>query len=117
MNLLTETSQMLTLLAVFAIGLAFYRWPNARSKWMLSAFILLMAGSIVRELALFVWGNGYGSGAAVWPAAAEHLSAAGRIMKIIAAMIFIREVTKEKHGEAIWTTVLVLTALSAALWR
>lgn len=117
MNLLTETSQMLTLLAMFAIGLAFYRWPHARSKWMLSAFILLMLGSITRELALYMWGNGYGHGAPVWPDAAEHVSAAGRMMKIVAAMIFIREVTKEKNGEAIWIIVFVVTLVGAFMWR
>ena len=117
MNLLIETSQMLTLLALFAIGLAFYRWPHARSKWMLSAFILLMAGSITREVALFIWGNGYGHGWPVWPEAAQNVSALGRLMKIVAAMIFIREVTKERNGESVWLGILAVTLFIALVWR
>lgn len=115
MILLTETSQMMTIMATAAVLLAMLRWRTAGNRMLLLAFVMVMLGSIVREVALMLYGTGYGSYG--WPAEAKALSAFGRILKMLASCLFVREATKERYGEWMWSVFALLAFVGALLWR
>ena len=109
MNLVHNTSELLALLCAAGVVVSALRWRAAVHKDILVAFILYLAGTLIREGGVYVFG------ATTWPPEALDVAALGRLVQIAGALLFVRAAMKRPCGEWGWMLVFVAAAIGAAL--
>ena len=110
-ELLQNTSQALEFIVGLALLAAVWRFRRApaNSRDFLLAFVVFLAGSLLREIVVR-----YG-GASAWQDAHVMWSAAARGVQIAGAMLYVRATFHDRCGEWSWIAALAGTIVYAAL--
>lgn len=106
---LINASQVLAFLSIAGLVTCLWRLPRSEHPAHLLAFALMLAGTLLREIAVYVYG------AEVWGAGALFLSAVARDVQIVGAILFVRAVTLPRCGEWVWMGVAVAALLFAGV--
>jgi len=109
MGYMQNASELLALLCAVGIAASLLRWRRAARKDFLLAFIVFLAGTLMREWVVYIYG------ARGWPALAVDLSAAARLVQISGAALFVRASLREACGEWGWVAVLAAAAAGAVM--
>lgn len=104
-----NTSELLALLCIAGIIACAMRWRTANRRDFLLAFCLFLAGTLIRELVVYVYGI------AAWPSDALSWSGFGRVVQIGGGALFVRAALKHACGEWGWILVFAVAAGFAAL--
>lgn len=107
--ILHNTSELLALLCGAGIAACAFRWRTANRRDFLLAFGVFLAGTLIREGVVYVFG------ATGWPAEALAWSAAGRVVQIVGGALFVRASLRHACGEWGWMLVFAAAAFVAGL--
>lgn len=106
---LLNASQMLAFLSFAGLMVCLWRLPRSQHPSHLAAFAFMLAGTLLREVAIYVWG------AEVWGVLPLVVSGAARDIQIVGALLFVRAVTLPRCGEWVWIGVGIASAIFASL--
>lgn len=106
---LINASQVLAFLSVAGLLTCLIRLPRAAHPAHLIAFSLMLAGTLIREVAIHFWG------AEVWGILPILVSATARDLQILGAILFVRAITIDRCGEWVWIGVAVASLIFAAV--
>lgn len=93
---LINASQALAFLCAAGLVSCLVRLPRAEYPAHLIAFALMLLGTLVREVTIFVWG------ADAWGTMPILVSAVARDFQIVGALLFVRAITLPRCGEWVW---------------
>lgn len=106
---LVNSSEVLGFLSFAGLVTCLWRLRTSDHPGHLIAFALMLLGTLVREIAVYLYG------AEVWGPAALFLSAIARDIQILGALLFVRAVTLPRCGEWIWIGVGAASLLFAGV--
>lgn len=106
---LINASEVLGFLSFAGLVTCLWRLPRAEYPAHLIAFALMLGGTLVREIAVYLYG------AEVWGPAALFLSAIARDIQIVGALLFVRAVTLPRCGEWVWLGCAAAAVLFAGV--
>lgn len=106
---LLNASQALAFLCFAGFITCLWRFPKAEYPQHLIAFALMLAGTLIREVVIYLWG------ATTWGAAPTLASAIARDVQIVGALLFVRAVTQPRCGEWVWVGVAAAALLFATV--
>lgn len=106
---LINASQMLAFLSFAGFLTCLWRLPKAEYPAHLIAFAMMLLGTLMREVTIYLWG------ADTWTNAPLVLSAIARDIQIVGALLFVRAVTRPRCGEWVWGGVGIASLLFAGV--
>lgn len=104
----SEALEFVLLLALFGGLWRWFRLPTTARSF-LTAFLVFIAGSIIREVCVRYGGVG------AWDVFLANVSGGARIVQIAGAVLYIRATFREQCGEWPWVAAVALAALYAML--
>ena len=107
--LLTNTSELLALLCAAGVAACLVRWPTAHRRDFLLAFAVFLAGTLGRELVVYLYG------ASGWTPTAVTLSGLSRVVQIVGSLLFVRASLRDTCGEWGWIVVFIVSVIFASL--
>jgi hypothetical protein len=106
---LVNASQALAFLSFSGLMVCLARLRKSDFPAHLVAFALMLLGTLLREVTVYVYGVD------VWGHWALILSSVARDVQIVGALLFLRAVTLQRCGEWVWLGALMAALLFAAV--
>ena len=104
-----NVAEMLMILAAVGALTGLLRWRNAQRKDFITAFIIFLTFTALRELPVFL------GGMSAWSVELIALSGACRVGQIVGAVLFTRAALRDKCPPWAWVTVVLAAAACAWL--
>lgn len=104
-----NAAECLGMLALAGALAGMWRWPGARRRDFLAAFIVFLLGTFVAQLPVLI------AGMTGWGIEMVALSAFGRVVQNIGAALFIWAALRDVCGPWGWVAVLAAAGLAAAV--
>lgn len=104
-----NAAEVLGMLALAGALAGVARWPDARRRDFLAAFVLFLFGTFIAQLPVYI------GGMVGWGADLVLVSAGGRIIQNVGALLFVRAALRDHCGPWGWVAVLFAAGLAAAI--